>query len=38
MQRSGPTTQCIEFKGCGHVPSLMREDQINAVAAFLGAA
>lgn len=38
MQRSGPGAQCVEFDGCGHVPSLMRPDQIDAVTTFLEAA
>ena len=38
MQRSGPGAQCVEFEGCGHVPSLMRTDQVDAVTTFLEAA
>jgi hypothetical protein len=38
MQRSGPGARCVGFEGCGHVPSLMRMDQIDAVTTFLEAA
>ena len=36
MTTRGPKARRIDFKGVGHAPSLMVEDQIEAVAGFLG--
>ena len=35
METRGPDFNFIEFEGCGHVPSLMAENQIEAVKAWL---
>jgi pimeloyl-ACP methyl ester carboxylesterase len=35
MLQSKPEAQLVEFAGCGHAPSLMQEDQVEAVASFL---
>ena len=37
MQRRGPQARLVEFDGVGHAPTLMAYDQVEAVAAFLGA-
>jgi pimeloyl-ACP methyl ester carboxylesterase len=35
MQREGPRVQLAEFAGIGHAPTLIADDQIEAVTAFL---
>lgn len=35
MARRGPQARCIEFAGVGHAPTLMADDQVQAVARFL---
>jgi pimeloyl-ACP methyl ester carboxylesterase len=35
MTRRGPKARLIEFEGVGHAPTLVADDQIDAVAAFL---
>ena len=35
MQRRGPRARLVEFEGVGHAPTLVAEDQIEAVASFL---
>ncbi|MBK6866346.1 MAG: alpha/beta hydrolase [Ideonella sp.] len=37
MAASRPCASTVEFEGCGHVPSLMRADQLAAALEFLGA-
>lgn len=37
MTQRGPRAICRTFPNIGHAPALMEDDQINAVAAFLGA-
>lgn len=38
MRGRGPAFDLVQFSNCGHVPSLMAEDQINAVSRWLGPA
>ncbi|WP_353362116.1 alpha/beta hydrolase [Acidovorax sp. FG27] len=35
MARRGPQARCIEFAGVGHAPTLVADDQVQAVARFL---
>jgi pimeloyl-ACP methyl ester carboxylesterase len=35
MMRRGPRAQLIEFEGVGHAPTLVGDDQVDAVASFL---
>jgi pimeloyl-ACP methyl ester carboxylesterase len=35
MLASGPTTEAVELAGCGHVPSLMRDEHVDPVLTFL---
>lgn len=35
-RRGGATLRSVTFSGCGHAPALMADDQIAAIAAFLG--
>ncbi len=37
MQRRGPRARLVEFDGVGHAPTLMADDQVEAVTSFLGA-
>lgn len=38
MQERGPEFDLVVFEGCGHVPSLMADNQIEAIAAWLSEA
>ncbi len=35
MAGRGPRARCVEFAGVGHAPTLVQDDQVEAVAAFL---
>ena len=35
MMQRGPKARLVEFKGIGHVPTLIADDQVQAVASFL---
>ena len=35
MQQTHPQLQVVEFKGCGHAPALMAEEQISAIHSWL---
>jgi pimeloyl-ACP methyl ester carboxylesterase len=35
MSRRGPKAKCVEFAGVGHAPTLIAEEQVNAVQRFL---
>jgi pimeloyl-ACP methyl ester carboxylesterase len=35
MQRSGAHVRSVEFAGCGHAPSLLRDEQVGVVSTFL---
>ncbi|MDR7148714.1 pimeloyl-ACP methyl ester carboxylesterase [Hydrogenophaga palleronii] len=35
MSRRGPMAECIEFAGVGHAPTLIADEQVNAVRRFL---
>ena len=35
MAARGPRARCVEFAGVGHAPTLMADDQVEAVAAFV---
>jgi pimeloyl-ACP methyl ester carboxylesterase len=35
MAQRGPRARCVEFVGVGHAPTLIAQDQIDAVASFL---
>ncbi|HSV34551.1 MAG TPA: alpha/beta hydrolase [Ramlibacter sp.] len=35
MAQRGPKARCVEFEGVGHAPTLIADDQVAAVAAFL---
>ena len=35
MGRRGPKARLVEFEGVGHAPTLIAQDQVEAVASFL---
>jgi hypothetical protein len=35
MGRRGPRARLLEFEGVGHAPTLIAQDQVEAVASFL---
>jgi pimeloyl-ACP methyl ester carboxylesterase len=35
MSRRGPKAECVEFAGVGHAPTLIADEQVNAVQRFL---
>ncbi|MFA6616430.1 MAG: alpha/beta hydrolase, partial [Hydrogenophaga sp.] len=35
MASRGPRARCVTFAGVGHAPTLVSDDQVDAVAAFV---